>query len=265
MQANETVCTQILVPIYNEGENVRVLYSGLLDARVDFDELKFVYDIDDDTSLPYIGELRRGDPRVQAEKNAFGPGVIRALRWGFAHARPGPVIVVMGDNSDKLSIIPRMVELWAAGATVVAPSRYMAGGKQIGGGTLKKTLSRFAGRTLRMLGFPTADPTNNFKLYDGVWLRGERIESTAGFEVALELCFKAYLAGRQIVELPTVWRDRTRGESRFKLLGWLPHYLRWYLRAVAAVVQRRMSPGTEARPDAAKGAKVDPISPNPEQ
>jgi len=54
------------------------------------------------------------------------------------------------------------------------------------------------------------------------------IESTAGFELALELTVKATLAGRYVAEVPTTWRDRTAGQSNFKLRKWLPHYLHWY-------------------------------------
>ena len=54
------------------------------------------------------------------------------------------------------------------------------------------------------------------------------IESTAGFELALELTVKATLQRRRVAEVPTTWRDRTAGQSNFKLRKWLPHYLHWY-------------------------------------
>jgi len=231
---------QIVVPIYNEGENARILCKALADAGVTFDSLKFVYDLDQDITLPIIAELNSSDSRIIAEKNEYGPGVVKALSWGFSHATEGPVLVVMGDNSDKLDIIPQMIKLWQDGATIVSPSRYMRGGKQYGGGLVKSTLSRIAGVSLKLCGFPTADPTNNFKLYDGVWLRQQQIESVGGFEIALELCYKAYRDKLKIVELPTEWRDRTMGESRFKLGKWLPKYLRWYFKALGQIVLRKL-------------------------
>ena len=54
------------------------------------------------------------------------------------------------------------------------------------------------------------------------------IESTGGFEFALEVTVKAHRAGYRITELPTCWHDRTAGESRFRLFRWLPLYLRWF-------------------------------------
>lgn len=231
---------QIVVPIYNEGENVVRLHEQLQAVGVPFQRLRFVYDHDADTSLPFVAKLAAEDPRVQASKNEYGPGVIRALRWGFDHVESGPAIVLMGDLSDELSIVPEMLRLWRDGATLVCPSRYMPGGRQHGGGLVKSTLSRLAGTSLGWFGFPTSDPTNSFKLYDGDWLRRQRIESEGGFEVALELCYKAYVQGEAIRQLPTKWFDRRNGESRFHLRAWLPRYLRWWLRAVSAVLGRRL-------------------------
>ena len=231
---------QILCPIYNEGENVKVLYQSLSESGACFDRLQFIYDIDTDTSLPYIEEIQNEDSRVVALKNEYGPGVVRALSYGFAQCKPGPVLVVMGDNSDKLSIIPEMVELWRNGAAIVSPSRYMPGGKQHGGPPLKGFLSQVAGRFLYLCGFPTSDVTNNFKLYDGKWLAEQTIESTGGFEIALELCYKAYRAGKIIEQLPTEWWDRTEGESRFKLWAWIPRYLRWYFPTLGLTCRRKI-------------------------
>jgi hypothetical protein len=234
---------QLVVPVYNEGENVVVLHRKLREESVPYDSLRFVYDRDDDTSLPYVAKLRAEDPRVDALRNQYGPGVIRALRTGFERAEPGPVIVMMGDLSDKLSVVPEMLELWRGGATVVSPSRYMPGGVQHGGGLVKSNLSRLAGKSLAWLGFPTSDPTNNFKLYDGEWLRRQRIESDGGFEVALELCYKAFVQGEPIRQLPTEWFDRTSGESRFRLRAWLPRYLRWWWRAARAALRSHLPGG----------------------
>jgi hypothetical protein len=239
-EGNEAEFVQVIVPVYNEGENVRVLYENLVLEGVPFNELKFVYDFDGDTTLPVIRELEARDRRIVADKNEFGRGVVNALRWGFSRARRGPVIVIMGDNSDKLSIVPEMIERWRNGSVVVSPSRYMKGGEQHGGGVIKSTLSRLAGTSLRLLGFPTSDPTNNFKLYDGDWLRSQTLESRGGFEIALELTYKAFRDRRRIDQLPTVWRDRTMGESNFRLSKWLPHYLRWYCRCLGELSRRAL-------------------------
>jgi hypothetical protein len=140
-----------------------------------------------------------------------------------------------------------MVALAVGGADVVAASRYMRGGHQVGGPPIKRVMSRTAGLTLHWFaGVPTHDPTNNFKLYARRFLDSVTIESTAGFELALELTVKATIAHRTVAEVPTTWRDRTAGESNFKLRKWLPHYLHWYWVAFRArlgsIARRRPRP-----------------------
>jgi len=49
---------------------------------------------------------------------------------------------------------------------------------------------------------------------------------------------KATLAGRRVAEVPTTWRDRTAGQSNFKLRKWLPHYLHWYREAFLGRLRR---------------------------
>ena len=93
-------------------------------------------------------------------------------------------------------------------------------------------MSRTAGVSLHYLaGLPTTDPTNSFKAYRKDFLDRNRIESTAGFCLGLELTAKAHLQGGRVEEVPAVWRDRTAGESRFQVWKWLPHYLKWYFYA----------------------------------
>ncbi|WP_241509740.1 hypothetical protein [Brachyspira hyodysenteriae] len=48
----------------------------------------------------------------------------------------------------------------------------------------------------------------------------------------MEITVKAYAMGCKIAEIPSTWRDRTSGESRFKLFSWLPKYLHWYFYAL---------------------------------
>jgi len=66
------------------------------------------------------------------------------------------------------------------------------------------------------------------------------VESEGGFELNLELTVKAFLSSYRITEVPSTWRDRTDGESRFRLWKWLPLYLRWYFHAFR---RKSKSPG----------------------
>jgi dolichol-phosphate mannosyltransferase len=235
----------IVVPVYHEAENI-LRFLAEVDAHVKSrHETLVVYDYPDDPTYAVVDEFvttgGRDDVRLVRNTVQSGRGVLNALKTGFAEARGEAVVVTMADLSDDLRDVDRMVELHKAGAKVVCASRYMRGGRQIGGPLLKRTMSRAAGVSLNLLRrVPTHDISNNFRLYDTQMLRSMTIESDAGFEVAMEITLKAWKAGLAIRETPTTWRDRTAGESNFKLWKWLPSYLRWYAYAFRP---RRWQPG----------------------
>jgi hypothetical protein len=94
-------------------------------------------------------------------------------------------------------------------------------------------LSRLAGVSLHYLaGLPIRDATNNFRAYSRRVVEEIPVEGTASFALAMELTLKAHWRGWRVAEVPTTWRDRAHGQSRFRLFAWLPHYLHWYLLAV---------------------------------
>lgn len=228
-----------VMPVWNEGERVVPTIRAFAAAiRTPF-ELLVVHDMPEDTTVPVVERLTGEIPGLRAHHNTLGPGVLNAMKAGIAAARGPYVLVTMADGSDEYGDVDRMIELARSGADVVAGSRYMRGGRQVGGPRLKRLLSRLAGLSLHWFaGVPIHDATNNFKLYSRRFLEATPIESEAGFELAIELSVKATLQGRHLAEVPTTWRDRTGGESRFRLRKWLPHYLRWYRLAFAGRLGR---------------------------
>lgn len=233
----------VVLPVYNEGEAVEPVLRALSAGIRTPHELVVVFDFDGDTTVPVVGRLAADIPQLRGLRNDLGRGVLNAMKAGIAGTSAPYVLISMADGSDEPHIIDAMVALARSGADVVSASRYMKGGRQIGGPPLKRLMSRVAGLSLHHLaGVPTHDPTNNFKLYRRSFLAATPIESSAGFELALELTVKATIAGRQVAELPTTWRDRTAGQSNFKLRKWLPHYLHWYMLAVRARLASKPGP-----------------------
>jgi dolichol-phosphate mannosyltransferase len=225
----------LIVPVYNEADNFPRLVAEVEKHVPRPFALYVVYDFDADTTVPVARALAAERPWLRLLKNDLGRGVVYAIKAGFREVKEGPALVVMADLSDDLAVVPRMLALYESGHRVVCASRYMRGGRQLGGPWLKRTMSRVAGLTLRYFaGFPTHDATNNFRLYDAALVNELGIESSGGFEVALELTAKAFRRGVRVAETPTTWRDRTAGESRFRLNKWLPKYLYWYGYALAA-------------------------------
>ncbi len=229
----------VVVPVFREGEAVAPVLAALDDALSMPHEILVVYDFDEDPTVPVIGRLAADRPSIRGLRNDLGRGVLNAMKAGIAASAGTYVLISMADGSDEPHVVEPMVALAREGADVVSASRYMPGGRQLGGPPLKRLMSRAAGLTLHWFGgVATHDPTNNFKLYSRRLLDATSIESKAGFELALELTVKATLAGRRVAEVPTTWRDRTAGQSNFRLRTWLPHYLRWYLVAMRGRLRR---------------------------
>jgi len=231
----------IVVPVYNEGEAVEPILRALsADVRTPH-EIVVVYDFEGDTTVPVVTRLAAEIQGLRGLRNDLGRGVLNAMKAGMAATTGTYVLISMADGSDEPGVVDPMMTLARNGADIVAASRYMRGGRQLGGPLLKRLMSRTAGLTLHWFaGVATHDPTSNFKLYSRRFLEATTIESTAGFELALELTVKATLAGRHVAEVPTTWRDRTSGQSNFKLRKWLPQYLHWYAVAFRGRLRRRI-------------------------
>lgn len=224
----------VVMPVYNEGEAIRRVLGELERSVTTSHEVLVVYDFDEDTTVAPVRALADQFPNIRLHRNTRGRGVLNAMRSGIDAASAPLVLITMADGSDDHTIVDAMVERARSGAAVVAASRYVKGGRQEGGPLVKSVMSRAAGLSLHWVGgVPVRDATNSFKLFRRDFLESVDIESTGGFELALELTVKAYAAGLPMAELPTTWRDRTEGESRFDLRSWLPLYLKWYLRGMS--------------------------------
>lgn len=223
----------IVAPVYNEAENIVLFLRGVEAEVREPHEVVLVYDFPEDNTLPAVAAMQPPCPNVRLIHNTLGRGVLNALKAGFAACTGDMVVVMMADCSDEPKDVAAMARLIRGGADVVAGSRYVRGGRQEGGPLLKRTLSRLAGVSLHYLaGLPIRDATNNFRAYSRRVIEQIPIEGEASFAVALELTLKAHWNGWRIAEVPTTWRDRTAGQSRFRLFAWMPHYLRWYLKAM---------------------------------
>ena len=199
----------IVVPVYNEGDGILRLFDEIQREVKTEKRILIVYDFDGDTTVPVVKENATRYPfEIQLVLNSLGRGALNAIKMGMQTATAEMVLVMMADSSDRLDVVDSMCALMQQGYDVVC---------------------RTAGMSLHLLTrIPTHDVTNSFKLYRKSMLEKIKIESTGGFEIGLEICVKAYIAGYRIGEVPSEWFDREDGESNFHMWKWLPHYLHWY-------------------------------------
>ena len=226
----------IIIPVYNEADNIQELIRKINKQVTSSHQLIFVYDFDEDNTVPVVKKLQKKQKNIRLVKNNMGDGqgVVNAIKAGFNVTKSGAIVVMMADLADDPKSIELMFKKIQQGYDVVCGSRYSKGGKKIGGPKFKSWLSKLSGLlTPLLLGIPTKDVTNAFKMYRKKVLDSIKIESQGGFEIAMEIVIKAQAKGFKIAEVPTTWRDRTVGESRFQLLAWLPRYIYWYVWGMA--------------------------------
>jgi dolichol-phosphate mannosyltransferase len=224
-----SLAISVVIPAYNEGESIIPVLDRIFDAVESECEILVVVDSPDDGTVPVLRNYSEREPRLHTLINSYGKGPANAIRYGIDQVKNPVVVVTMADGSDDPRQIDALARLVDRGVVVAAASRYSAGGQQVGGPMLKSLLSKTAGRSLGLFGrVGTRDATNSFKAYSTEFIREVGIDSRSGFEIGLELTAKARRLRRPVAEVPTIWLDRTLGESNFKLRAWIPRYLRWY-------------------------------------
>lgn len=242
-RARSEIDISFIMPVYGEQDHLKSAVFSIVEKVEPSWEIIIIFDHEEDLSVLVARALAAADPRVRPLRSTVGTGrgALNAIRTGFLEARGSAVVVTMADLCDDVSLVNEMWKRYLEGDDVVSASRYTKGGRVIGAPALKGTLSRVGGITLhRLTGLPTTDPTNAFKLWDAGYLRATSIESTGGFEYSLELCAKAFIAGRRMSEIPTTWRERPGGQSKFRLWQWLPRFIAWYVWLVVRVWARRL-------------------------
>lgn len=217
----------IVMPAYHEGDAILPVLQRVRESVTLPYECLVVVDMADDPTVAAVSSA--ADSHVRVLVNTYGRGPANAIRFGLDAAGAPIGVVTMADGSDDPRQIDDLARLVERGVVVAAASRYMSGGQQVGGPALKSALSRIAGRSLHLLArVGTRDATNSYKAYSLEFVRAVGIESRSGFEIGLELTAKARRLRRPVAEIPTIWLERASGVSNFKVVSWIPRYLRWY-------------------------------------
>ncbi len=219
----------VVIPAHHEGEQVIAVLERLLEAVRLPCEVLVVVDSEEDPTAAVVTQHAKREPRLRLLVNRYGPGPANAIRYGIDAATAPVAVVTMADGCDDPRQIDDLARLVERGVAVAAASRYAAGGQQVGGPFVKGMMSRAAGRSLHLLTrVGTRDATNSFKAYSTDFIKAVGIDSRDGFEIGIELTAKARRLRHPVAEIPTIWLDRQSGVSNFRVIRWLPKYLRWY-------------------------------------
>jgi dolichol-phosphate mannosyltransferase len=209
----------VLVPTYEEADNVEPLLAALLDVLPVGSRISFV----DDASPDGTGEIADRLAAIHADvdvlhrpaKEGLGPAYVA----GFRHAlgRGADLIVQMdADFSHDPGDVPRLVAA-ASDADLVLGSRYVVGGRVERWGARRKRISRWGSAYARLwLGVEVRDLTGGFKCFRREVLEAIGIGSlnALGYAFQVETTYRAIKAGFRVVEIPIAFHDRRVGESK---------------------------------------------------
>lgn len=213
----------VLLPTYNERENVALVTRAILEARPELDVL-VIDDASPDGTGAIADALAAADPRIfvlhRPGKQGLGRAYVDGIRWGLGRAAGYPHLITMdADFSHDPGRLGALLDACEAGADLAIGSRYVAGGSTVGWTRRRLLLSRAGGLYARaVLGFAVRDPTAGFVCY-----RREALEALAlelggaiasGYGFQIEMKYRAHRRGLRLREVPITFPDRRRGASK---------------------------------------------------
>ena len=228
----EPIALSILVPVRNEGLNVRVMLKVLRAVVEVPHEVLVVHDEADDDSVAVVASMGADFPHLRTLHNTLGVGVINAIRAGVEAAAGDIILIFAADEVGPVLAIDDMLKLMDEGCDFVSCTRYAHGGRRLGGSLIGGILSRLANRLFHVLaGSVLTDSTTGIKMFRRARFGDFDLQSRpVGWAVAFEMAIKAQIMGLRLGEVPIVSIDRLfGGESTFRLGPWTMEYLRWFL------------------------------------
>jgi dolichol-phosphate mannosyltransferase len=208
----------VIVPTYNEADNVPVILDRLFAAVPDAQAL-----VVDDGSPDGTGEvadkLATEDGRIEVlhrtEKAGLGAAYVAGFRRGLA-AGYDVLVEMDADGSHAPEQLPRLLAALAH-ADVVLGSRWVPGGQVQNWPKSREALSRGANLYTRLaLGVDLHDATGGYRAYRRAVLEAIELDSIAshGYCFQIDLAWRAVQAGFRVTEVPITFADRERGESK---------------------------------------------------
>lgn len=207
--------TVVVIPTYNERENAALMAKAVLETPGV--EILFVDDNSPDGTGDLVEELMRGEPRIHCLHRKSKEGLGRAYVAGFKKALELGAERIVQMDCDFSHDPKDLSRLISEDADLVIGSRYVPGGATPGWPFKRRLISRCGGIFIRTVtGMPLRDPTGGFKCWKAETLRRIDFETVGskGYSFQLEMNHRTWKAGCSIREIPIVFTDRTRGQSK---------------------------------------------------
>ena len=219
-KAGQPARALVVLPTYNERDNIEPMLGAILNQASDFDVL-----VVDDASPDGTGQIA---DRLAAEHpgrvnvlhrdgkrglgTAYVEGFLLALERGYEH-----VFEMDADFSHEPADLIRLREAVQAGADVAVGSRWVGHGGTRNWSLLRTLISRGGSMYARLvLGVPVQDLTSGFKCFSRHVLERLDLRSVRsnGYAFQVEMNYRCYRHGFRIAEVPIVFIDRRVGKSK---------------------------------------------------
>jgi dolichol-phosphate mannosyltransferase len=211
----------VIIPTYNEIENVQALIPELMKLKSQFDVL-FVDDSSPDGTGNYILEISKQNSRInllsRTKKEGLGKAYIAGFNWGLDHGYE-TLTEMDADFSHRPVDLDSMLQIIDQHDVVIG-SRYVPGGQTVNWGIIRKLISRGGSLYSKIiLGYPTNDWTGGFNSWKAQVLKDINLSTiqSNGYSFQIELKYKAQKKGYKIKEYPIVFEDRRVGQSKMSL------------------------------------------------
>jgi dolichol-phosphate mannosyltransferase len=206
----------VVIPTYNEVENIEPLVEGLSDQLHDKDfEIIFVDDDSPDGTADLIEEMQEEKDFLRLIRRKGKSGLGSAYKEGFAETRGDYVVQMDADLSHRPQDVPKLIEAIEEGADVAVGSRYVEGGKR--NDPLHRRIFPIIGSYLYRFGLasPVKDFTSGFKAFKSDVVDNLSSDLPDGFcfpaATLVDLIEKDY----DIAEVPIEFQKRNAGDPKY--------------------------------------------------
>lgn len=211
--------TRVVLPTYNEADNLEPIAAAILEAAPAGTGILVVDDDSPDGTGAIADRLAAADARIavlhRAGKEGLGPAYVAGFHRVLAEGAER-IVQMDADFSHDPADIPRLLAA-ADDADLALGSRYVAGGGVGDWGAARRAISRGGSLYARFwLGLGIHDLTGGFKCFRRRVLESIRIDTVGalGYAFQVETTYRACLAGFRVAEVPIVFNDRRVGESK---------------------------------------------------
>lgn len=208
----------VIIPTYNEAENIREIIDAVLAQDISLEVL-----IVDDNSPDRTADLVRGKQQetnrihllCRSGKLGLGSAYVEGFKFALKHDYDY-VFEMDADFSHEPTSLPEMLKA-VEKADLVIGSRYISGINVVNWPLARLLLSFGASKYVQIItGMPVKDPTGGFKCFRRKVLETIDLEGilSDGYSFQIELNYRAWLLGFRIKEIPIVFTDRRSGKSK---------------------------------------------------